>query len=218
MLTFFSDTADIEYDGGSDDVFVFKNTKANGKTVFIGALSVSGDLEVTGKTVFRGYVDFKGGKGGYVVDRFINRSGKILRTGDIVKLKGTPVVRFRGDLNKIPIAEVVLADKENDTSVIGIVDAEAIPDTHSPDTRSVPDDPTFIEDDGELFVVTLGTYAHCKVDATEAPIEVGDLLTSSANPCYAKKATEPKIGSIIGKALEPLKEGTGYIAVFVNIQ
>jgi hypothetical protein len=47
---------------------------------------------------------------------------------------------------------------------------------------------------------------------------VGDLLTSSATPGHAQKATEPKIGSIIGKALESLEKGTGSIAVFVNIQ
>jgi len=68
------------------------------------------------------------------------------------------------------------------------------------------------------YLVTLGTFAHCKVDATESAIAVGDLLTSSNNPGHAKKATNPQIGSIIGKALEPLNEGTGYIAVFVNIQ
>lgn len=166
----------------------------------------------------RGNAHFTGTKGGYVVDTFHNASGQRLRSGDIVKLKGTPVAHFRGDGNKIPVAEVSLADKENDNMAIGIVDREAIPEPDVPDNRVDPDDPTFIEDGGELFVVTLGAYAHCKVDATEAPIEVGDLLTSSSNPGHAKKATDPKIGCIIGKALEPLKEETGYIAVFVNIQ
>lgn len=161
---------------------------------------------------------FSGAKTGYVVDTFENRSGQRLRTGDVVKLKGTPVTRFQGDNNKIPVTEVTLADKENDTMIIGIVDCESIPEQGSPDNRVGPDDPTFIEDGSELFVVTLGAYAHCKVDATEAPIEVGDLLTSSSNPGHAMKATDPKIGSIIGKALEPLKEGTGYISAFINIQ
>jgi hypothetical protein len=81
-----------------------------------------------------------------------------------------------------------------------------------------PDDPRSIPGGVELFVVTLGTFAHCKVDATEAPIRVGDLLTSSANPGHARKAAAPKLGTIIGKALEPLDTGTGYISVFVNIQ
>ena len=121
-------------------------------------------------------------------------------------------------MNKLPIAEVILADKENDTTVIGIVDREAIPGPDELDTRNKPDDPTSIPDGGQLYVVTLGVYAHCRVDATKAPIEVGDLLTTSDNPGHAQKAIDPKIGTIIGKALEPLAQGTGYIAVFVNIQ
>jgi hypothetical protein len=155
---------------------------------------------------------------GHITDRFINRSGQRLRTGDVVKLKGTPIARFSGENNRIPLPEVILCDQENDSKVIGIVDSEAIPGPEVPDTRIGADDPTFIEDGGDLYVVILGTYAHCKVDATEAPIEVGDLLTSSKNPGHAKKATDPKLGTIIGKALEPLEKGTGYIAVFVNIQ
>ena len=166
------------------------------------------------------YVDgtshFQGAKDGYVVDIFVNASGQRLRTGDVVKLKGTPVTRFQGDCGKIPVIEVTLADQENDTMVIGVVDGEAIPQPDVPDTRVGSDDPTFTEDGGALFVVTLGTYAHCKVDATEVPIQVGDLLTSSTNPGHAKKATNPTVGSTIGKALEPLQEGTGYIAIFVN--
>jgi hypothetical protein len=165
-----------------------------------------------------GTARFTGAKTGYVVDVFINAGGERLRTGDVVKLKGTPIQRFQGDENKIPVAEVTLADKADDNMVIGIVDREVIPEQGIPDSRIGPEDPTFIESGGELFVVTLGTYAHCRVDATAAPIAVGDLLTTSGNPGHARKATEPKIGTIIGKALEPLAEGTGYIAVFVNIQ
>jgi hypothetical protein len=170
-------------------------------------------LYVAGKAIITGGVS-----SGHITDRFINRSGQRLRTGDVVKLKGTPIARFSGENNRIPLPEVILCDQENDSKVIGIVDSEAIPGPEVPDTRIGADDPTFIEDGGDLYVVILGTYAHCKVDATEAPIEVGDLLTSSNNPGHAKKATDPKLGTIIGKALEPLEKGTGYIAVFVNIQ
>ena len=176
------------------------------------------DIFAEGRVAIAGTLTVSGAKTGYVVDTFVNASGKQLHTGDVVKLKGTPITRFQGESNKIPVAEVTLADNENENLVIGIVDREAIPEHDVPDTRVGPDDPTFIENGGELFVVTLGAYAHCRVDASEAQIAVGDLLTSSANPGHAKKAKNPKIGSIIGKALEPLAKGTGYIAVFVNIQ
>lgn len=175
-------------------------------------------LFVRGSTNIQGMARVTGGIDPYLIDSVINASGQVLRTGDVVRLKGSPVSRFRGDNNKMPVPEVTLADKENDTAVIGIVDREAIPDPDEPDRRTDREDPTSIPEGGELFMVTLGAYAHCKVDATEASIEVGDLLTSSSNPGHAKKATEPKIGAIIGKALEPLEEGTGYIAVFVNLQ
>jgi hypothetical protein len=113
---------------------------------------------------------------------------------------------------------VVLADKESDTMVIGIVHLGVVPAPEERDLRANPEDPTSIPAGEELDIVTLGAFAHCKVDASEAPIEVGDLLTSSSRPGFAKKAINPKLGSVIGKALEPLKEGTGYISVFVNIQ
>lgn len=35
-LTFFSANADVEYDGGKDGIFVFRNTAQNGKTAFVG--------------------------------------------------------------------------------------------------------------------------------------------------------------------------------------
>ncbi len=187
------------------------SSKAYG--VYASADSNGTPLYVNGKAVITGGVNPS-----HITDRFINGSGQRLRTGDVVKLKGTPISRFQGENNKVPVPEVTLADRENDSKVIGVVDSEAIPGPEVPDTRVGAEDPTFIEDGGDLYVVILGNYAHCKVDATEAPIDVGDLLTSSNNPGHAKKAIEPKLGSIIGKALEPLEEGRGYIAVFVNIQ
>lgn len=61
---------------------------------------------------------------------------------------------------------------------------------------------------------------YCKVDATFGPIEIGDLLTTSANPGYAMKAADPRMafGAVIGKALQPLKSGVGLIAVLVALQ
>jgi hypothetical protein len=165
-----------------------------------------------------GTARFTGTKIGYVADTFINGSGQVLHTGDIVKLKSGGVMRFQGDHNRIPVPEVTLADKEDDPLVIGVVAQEATPPPDEPDHRTEPEDPTSIPTGGELFVVTLGAFAHCRVDANEAPIAVGDLLASSSRPGYAHKASNPKIGAIIGKALEALPEGSGYIAVFVNIQ
>ncbi len=69
-------------------------------------------------------------------------------------------------------------------------------------------------------MVTLGCFAHCEVDATIAPIEVGDLLTTSRTKGHAQKVQEPEkaIGAIIGKALGSLSRGKGKIPVQVTLQ
>ena len=61
---------------------------------------------------------------------------------------------------------------------------------------------------------------HCKVDANYESIEVGDLLTTSATPGHAMKASDParSFGAVIGKALRPLKTGTGMVPILVALQ
>lgn len=60
----------------------------------------------------------------------------------------------------------------------------------------------------------------CKVDAQYGSIEVGDLLTTSDTPGHAMKATDPMkaFGSIIGKALRPLREGQSLIPILIALQ
>lgn len=60
---------------------------------------------------------------------------------------------------------------------------------------------------------------NCKVDATHASIEIGDLLTTSSTKGHAMKAQDPmrSFGAVIGKALDSLKEGTGVIPVLVTL-
>ena len=60
----------------------------------------------------------------------------------------------------------------------------------------------------------------CLVDATTAPIMIGDLLTTSATPGHAMKADDPTRahGAVIGKALQGQPEGTGTIAILVALQ
>ena len=60
----------------------------------------------------------------------------------------------------------------------------------------------------------------CKVDAAYAPIEIGDLLTTSDTPGHAMKANSPfeAFGAVIGKALRPLHDGRGLIPILVALQ
>jgi hypothetical protein len=60
----------------------------------------------------------------------------------------------------------------------------------------------------------------CKVDARYGAVAVGDLLTTSATPGHARKATDPHLafGAIIGKALGSLSEGQALLPILVALQ
>ncbi len=60
----------------------------------------------------------------------------------------------------------------------------------------------------------------CKVSAENGPIAPGDLLVTSSIPGYAMKGTNRRrmLGAVVGKALEPLREGKGIIQVLVTVQ
>ncbi|MDD1719019.1 MAG: hypothetical protein LUQ25_03070 [Methanoregulaceae archaeon] len=70
---------------------------------------------------------------------------------------------------------------------------------------------------GEALVAVAGKVP-CNVDASGAPIHEGDLLATSGTPGYAMKATDPQIGTILGKAMGSLESGTGRIEVLVTLQ
>jgi len=63
--------------------------------------------------------------------------------------------------------------------------------------------------------VALSGKVYCRVDAGYAPVEAGDLPTTSATLGHAMKATDPSraFGAILGKALQPLGTGTALIPI-----
>jgi hypothetical protein len=73
--------------------------------------------------------------------------------------------------------------------------------------------------EGRMAVALVGKV-YCKVDAHYAPIEMGDLLTTSPTFGHAMKATDPlkAFGAVIGKALRPLEAGQGLIPILVALQ
>jgi hypothetical protein len=68
--------------------------------------------------------------------------------------------------------------------------------------------------------ISLMGKVYCKVDAQSSSIEVGDLLTTSSTPGHAMKAADPLrvFGSVIGKALRPLRTGLGIIPILIALQ
>jgi hypothetical protein len=73
---------------------------------------------------------------------------------------------------------------------------------------------------GNRRSIALVGKVYCKVDARDAAIEIGDLLTTSPTSGHAMKAQDPvsAFGAVIGKALKPLKEGQGLIPILVALQ
>jgi hypothetical protein len=77
----------------------------------------------------------------------------------------------------------------------------------------------------KVLVATTGRVK-VKVDATRAPVHVGDLLVTSDQEGVAMKSEPVMIqgrafhspGTLIGKALEPLEKGTGEILVLLSLQ
>jgi hypothetical protein len=60
----------------------------------------------------------------------------------------------------------------------------------------------------------------CKVTAENGAIKIGDLLVTSSIPGHAMKGTDRSkmLGAVVGKALEPLPQGSGVIQVLVTLQ
>jgi hypothetical protein len=59
----------------------------------------------------------------------------------------------------------------------------------------------------------------CKVSAENGAIHRGDLLITASMPGHAMRAgTNPAQGTVLGKALGELKDGTGMIQVLVTLQ
>jgi hypothetical protein len=79
--------------------------------------------------------------------------------------------------------------------------------------------------DNKVLVATTGRV-RVKVDATNGPIQIGDLLVTGTREGFAMKSLPVEIGGVrihrpgtlIGKALEPLASGTGEILVLLSLQ
>jgi hypothetical protein len=77
----------------------------------------------------------------------------------------------------------------------------------------------------KVMVATTGRVK-VKVDASAAPIKIGDLLVTSDKAGVAMKSIPVDIagiqmhrpGTVVGKALEPLASGTGEILVLLSLQ
>lgn len=120
---------------------------------------------------------------------------------------GTVVV-----LNPEKNNEVMASARSYDTAVAGVVSER-------------PGVILGVEGEDKEMIATTGRVK-VRVDATAAPIRVGDLLVTSDKPGFAMKSRPVDMGgiaihrpgTIIGKALQPLTEGQGEILVLLSMQ
>jgi hypothetical protein len=169
-----------------------------------------------------------GSKAGYVVDIALNDGRESLELGDVVVITGAADPM----LGSIPVPRVQKASSARSTGVIGVVDRQFVtPSTGAGVQEMEGESPGYFADPavsvaegggvvrGEYVgVVTLGSFRAIKVDASYGAIQPGDLLVSSDTPGHAMKATDPQVGTVIGKALGWLDSGTGVMPVLVTLQ
>jgi hypothetical protein len=108
--------------------------------------------------------------------------------------------------------QVISSSNSYDTRVAGVISAQ-------------PGITLGEESDEKVLVATTGRVL-VNVDATNGPIQIGDLLVTSDREGFAMKSLPLEIGSarlhrpgtLIGKALQPLASGTGKILVLLSLQ
>ena len=102
----------------------------------------------------------------------------------------------------------------HDTGVVGVVAADA--------GVVLGADSSISDRSADAFpyraAVALAGVVGCKVDADYGAIWPGDLLVTSPTPGHAMRTDAPLPGTMVGKALEPLAEGTGTIRVLVMLR
>ena len=190
----------------------------DGNVSMTGKVTVTGDVSMTGKVTVTGDVSVTGNQtvtGDHTVKGNIAASDVILSGADCAEEFDIACV---GD---IEAGMVVVFDEGGglrpgvtpyDKRVAGVISGAG---SFKPGVildRRVSKQP-------RLPVALVGKV-YCKVDASYAPIEVGDPLTSSATPGFAMKASDPAsaFGAVIGKALASLGSGHGLIPILVSLR
>jgi hypothetical protein len=149
-------------------------------------------------------------------------TGNLSATGNIAA-KYQDVAEWVPVRAAVPPATVVVIDSNNvnmvessakayDTRIAGVVSAQPGVILGEPGSDKVQ-----VAHNGRVKV---------KVDATYGAIAVGDLLVTSPTPGYAMRSKPVEVGgteihrpgTLLGKALEPLSEGSAEILVLLTLQ
>lgn len=151
----------------------------------------------------------------------INASGTI--TGGNIQAKYQDVAEWVESSEELPAGTVVILDSNRSNQVIASISAY---DSRVAGVISLrPGIALGERGEGRVLVATTGRVK-VKVDASNGPINIGDLLVTSDKTGLAMKSVPVEIGGVrihrpgtlIGKALEPLAAGTGEILVLLSLQ
>jgi hypothetical protein len=156
-------------------------------------------------------------------------SNYMLHVTGAVRVDGNIAAKYQD------VAEWVPSSRAIPAGTVVVLDADqsnhVLPSSRAYDTRVagvVSAKPGLIlgeGGEGKVMVATTGRV-RVKVDATSAPIRVGDLLVTSDKEGIAMRSQPLDLGgtpihrpgTLIGKALEPLAKGTGEILVLLSLQ
>jgi hypothetical protein len=152
-----------------------------------------------------------------VVDGDVKTSGNIYVTGELrLGVAADLAERFSAQ-EEYPAGTVMVVsegharsvkpcDSEYDKTVIGVISDNAgiIMGDAGPG--------------GEEVVIAMVGVVGVRVNNGGGSIKKGDMLTTSSVEGEAMKAVESVSGAIIGKALEDMDQGQGYILTLVNLQ
>ena len=108
--------------------------------------------------------------------------------------------------------QLIASDQAYDTRVVGIASgAGGVQPGLTLHQEGLLEGNTQVAIAGRVYVLA---------EANSAPIQPGDLLTTSTMPGYAMAASDRNLayGAVIGKALTGLDNGTGLVLVLVNLQ
>ena len=151
----------------------------------------------------------------------ITASGTI--TGGNIQAKYQDVAEWVESSQELSAGTVVILDSNRSNQVIA---SNSSYDSRVAGVISLQPGITLGEHaEGRVLVATTGRVK-VKVDASNGPINIGDLLVTSDKTGVAMKSQPLEIGGVrihrpgtlIGKALEPLASGTGEILVLLSLQ